>query len=191
MISECADYCRLHALSFNPVKSKIMVFSRTNMTGDRLKPIILNGTAINVVNQIKYLGTSIVSNPALSFLARPDLQSFYRSANSILNVLKKPDVLVQMHLLYANCVPILSYASSVKEYSAREMMDCNTAVNDAIRKIFSYNRWESVRELRNGCGYKSLTEIFAIAREKFQNSLCSHANSIVCRLHSINLNVLT
>ena len=106
--------------------------------------------------------------------------------NSILNVLKKPDVLVQMHLLYTNCVPILTYACSVKEYPSREMMDCNTAVNDAIRKIFSYNRWESVRELRNGCGYKSLTEIFAIAKSKFHGSLDAHTNTVLNQLYRIN-----
>ena len=59
--------------------------------------------------------------------------------------------------VYANCVPTLSYACAVKEYSARELMDCNTAVNDAIRKIFSFNRWESVRSLRKDLGFMSIT----------------------------------
>ena len=88
------------------------------------------------------------------------------SSNSILNVLKKPDDVVQMHLLYTNCVPTLSFASAVKEYPSRSMNDCNTALNDAIRKIFSFSRRESVRDLRMSFGYLSLTEIFANAKRK-------------------------
>ena len=41
------------------------------------------------------------------------------------------------------------------------MQDINTAINDAIRKIFSFNRWESVRALREGCDKKSIYDIFA------------------------------
>ena len=53
-----------------------------------------------------------------------------------------------MHLLYANCVPILTYASGIKQYPAREMTNCTTALNNAIRKIFSYNRWEVIKIFR-------------------------------------------
>ena len=91
-----------------------------------------------------------------------------------------------MHLSYANCVPMLSYACAVKEYSARELMDCNTAVNDAIRKIFSFNRWESVRSLRKDLGFKSITEIFAEAKLKFLNCVPHHCNPIINRLRIIN-----
>ena len=91
-----------------------------------------------------------------------------------------------MHLLYANCVPTLSYASAVKDYPARELINCNTAVNDAIRKIFSFNRWESVRSLRKDLGFKSITEIFAEAKLKFLNYLPHHRNPIINRLCLIN-----
>ena len=67
-----------------------------------------------------------------------------------------------MHLLYTSCLPIITYACNAKEFSANDMRDLNTAVNDAIRKIYSFNRWESVRVLREGSGMKSIYEIFAI-----------------------------
>ena len=37
----------------------------------------------------------------------------------------------------------------------------HVAVNDAIRRIFSHNRWESIRMLRESFAYQSLTENFA------------------------------
>ena len=91
-----------------------------------------------------------------------------------------------MHLLYANCVPTLTYACAVKSFPSRELMDCNTALNDAIRKIFSFNRWDSVRHLRQSHGYKSITEIFATAKRNFLTSLPHHKNTILNRLYVIN-----
>ena len=59
------------------------------------------------------------------------------------------------------------------------MQDCNTAVNDALRLIFGYNRWESVRTIRESFGYKSLTELFQSTKRKFNMSLLSHRNSVI------------
>ena len=90
-----------------------------------------------------------------------------------------------MHLLFTNCIPVITYACNVKQFSATDMRDLNTAINDAIRKIFSFNRWESVRALREGCGYQSIYDIFAKAKQKLNNSLISHHNSILRFLHHI------
>ena len=90
-----------------------------------------------------------------------------------------------MQLLYTNCVPIIAYACDIKCYSARDMRDCNTALSDAIRKIFSFNRWESVRTLRESCGMKSLYEIFAISKRKFDDSILVHPNSVLRHIRDI------
>ena len=141
--------------------------------------ILLYKSEIEYVTSIKYLGVTVVSEKGIHFSAVDDLRNFYRAANSILNTLNKPNEEVQMQLLYANCVPILSYACAVKDFKARDFMDCNTALNDAIRKIFSFHRWESVRALREGFGYPSLTEIFEKAKTKFHSRLTSHHNGVI------------
>ena len=71
-------------------------------------------------------------------------------------------------LLYNICVPVLSYASDVVVFHHREMESLHVAVNDLIRRIFSYNRWESIRTLRESFGYLSLTEIFAKRELSFE-----------------------
>ena len=45
-----------------------------------------------------------------------------------------------------------------------------------LRLIFGFNSWESVRNLREAAGYKSLTDFFAKAKKKFELSLNSHRN---------------
>ena len=171
MIDECAIYCDKYCLSFNNKKSKVMVFSKTKVDKSIIKPLAIGDGNIDFVDGIKYLGTNINSDPSLSFSHEEDLRSFYRAANSVLNQFHAPDESVQMHLLYAHCVPCFIYASAMKDYSGRQMSDCTTALNDAIRKIFSFQRWESVRVLREGFGYSALSEIFARAKRKFDLSL--------------------
>ena len=73
-------------------------------------------------------------------------------------------------------------ACAIKTYSSRKMQSCNTAVNDALRRIFGYNRWESIRVLRDSFGYKSITDIFGRARKKFYTILPYHYNSVVSRI---------
>ena len=87
-----------------------------------------------------------------------------------------------LQLLYSCCTPILSYACAVKQYSSKQMQDCCTALNDALRLIFGYNCWESVRTLCESFGYKSLVDIFSRAKAKFDGSLISHHNPIISQI---------
>ena len=187
MINDCSSYCSEYGQTFNCKKSKILVFNGRHVDLDILEPLQLNGAKIDFVKQMKYLGMTIVSNPAFSFTAEPDLRSFYRASNSVLNVLTKPNEAVQMQLLFTNCVPTLSYGCSIKDYSSREMSDCNTAVNNAIRRIFSYNKWESTRSLRENFGYPSLYETFSKAKDKFRLSIANHSNTVLSFLSTINI----
>ena len=173
MIEICTNYCKQSCFSFNPKRSKIVVFSRKKLDHDQMMQVTLQGKVIDYVQSIKYLGTTICSNGGFSFSATHELCNFYRASNAILNVLNKPNENVLMHLLYTNCVPILTYACSIKSFSSKDMGDCTTALNDAIWKIFSFNWWESVRSLRETFGYYDtsfpLFAFFAITYRAFRS----------------------
>ena len=104
-----------------------------------------------------------------------------------MNVLKKPSEQVLLQLLYTNCVPILTYACEVKSFTGREMTRYDVALNDCIRKIFSFHRWESTRELRRSSGYDSLTEIFAKRQRKFLQCLRLTGNPVLVKLRSLTV----
>ena len=57
--------------------------------------------------------------------------------------------------------------------TSKEMQQCTTALNNAIRRIFTFHRWESVRSLREAFHYKSIVEIFSDMSRKFMISLSS------------------
>ena len=184
MIDICSLYMSKHCLQFNAKKSKVMIFGRSYKETNLL-PVTLNGAKIDFVSEWKYLGVTLANGSHLSFSARPDLSSFFRATNAVLNVLKgaKEDVLLK--LLYSNCVPILTYACDVKEYSSSEMSDCNVAMNNAFRKIFGFRDWRSIRVLREIFDVKSLYVIFKLAKDKFLSSCRSHPNPIINSLSAL------
>jgi hypothetical protein len=185
LIDICYDYGREYCLSFNFKKTKTVVFGKNPL---KVTPanLTLNGEKIEFVSEWKYLGATVCNNSTsyanFMFSAQEDLRKFYGATNVILSATRKPDKNVLLHLLYTNCVPILSYAAEVKEYSSRDMTSLNTAVNFAIRRVFTYNRWESVRTLRESLGYQSIYELFAIRKENFLSRIPFCHNKVLSQL---------
>ena len=165
LLRVCEEYCSEYCLSFNVKKSKVLIFG--NAKSDSICNLVLNDKCLDFVDEWKYLGVTVVSGKNLSFSARPVLSSFYRAVNSIFSVLRKPDEMVLMNLLYSNCVPILTYGAEAVEFSSADLQKFNTAINDAIRRVFSYQRWESTRFLRQSAGFPSIYEIFSRRSEMF------------------------
>ena len=104
--------------------------------------------------------------------------------NSLVHSLPGVHEHVLVTLVYQNCVPILSYACAVKEFSASDMSNCNVAVNNALRRAFGFSRWESIRTLREIFGVKSLYEIFKTTQDNFIRSCVTHSNKIVAYIVS-------
>ena len=88
-----------------------------------------------------------------------------------------------MDLMYANCVPGLAHAAEMKLLPNNELNNYNVALNNGIRLIFSYNRWESTRCLRQQLSFPSITEIFHSRSRKFSKCLNGETqNEVVHRL---------
>ena len=148
-------------------------------------PLFLNRKPLSFVSEWKYLGVTLVTENGFYCSATGPRSSFYRSSNSILRVLKKPSEQVLLYLLYSICVPNITYACEVVSYSYKEKNSLHVAVNDAVRRIFSYNRWESIKVLRNSFGYLSVTEIFTKRKTCFDQNLCRVGNSLLIKLSQI------
>ena len=142
-------------------------------------PLSSNDDSIEIVSSWKYLGCTIVSGSKLSFSIASDLSSFYCSANAILRSHLLQNELVQMNFLYSHCVPCLTYCADVKELSSGDMHKCNVALNDSIRLIYSYNRWESTRYLRKELKFPNIFEIFHSRKKSFIENVRGMTNSVV------------
>ena len=177
LISICVEYCEEFCLSFNVKKSKTLVFGKTNT--NLITPLTLKGESIELVSNWKYLGCTIVSGTKLSFSISSDLSNFYCSTNAILRSHLIQNELVKMNFLYSHCVPCLTYCADVKELTSADMNKCNVALNDSIRLIYSYNRWESTRSLRKELKFPNIVEIFFSRRKSFVENVKKMNNMVV------------
>ena len=92
-----------------------------------------------------------------------------------------------MTLLYACCVPILTFGAEVKEFSGNEMRQLNVAINNAVRRIFGFRRWESIRQLREFYLMKPIEQLFLIAKRRFRYSVSNHINPIILFLADLDV----
>ena len=90
-----------------------------------------------------------------------------------------------MQLLYSNCVPKLTYGAEVKTLNSLEMNRYNVALNSAIRRIFGFRYYQSIRQIRECYSFKSIEELFDKAKRRFFNSILYHDNNVLKFLASI------
>ena len=107
------------------------------------------------------------------------LRGFFGSANSVLSSLMKPRENVSMQLLYSNCVPKLTFGAAVKDLTSSEMNQFNVAVNTAVRRIFGFRQWQSIRQIREVYSYDSIEVLYEKAKKRFHDGMLSHKNSIL------------
>ena len=67
------------------------------------------------------------------------------------------------------------------------MRQYNTALNDAIRRIYSYNRWESTRCLRQQLGFSNLYEIFEGRLNLFMKGNLHSKNEVIAGMTAVFL----
>ena len=107
------------------------------------------------------------------------------SPNFVRGVIQRSRENIFMQLLYANCVPKLTYGAEVKDLNSSEMNQYNVALNGAIRRIFGFRYWQSICQLRECYGFKSMEELFEKAKRRFFNSILYHDNNVLKFLASL------
>ena len=183
MLDICVAYCKEYCLNFNVKKSKVMVIGKV-LAETQYASLLLDNETLDFVTEYKYLGVHICAGKTMSFSPIATIRSFHRAANSILHSRVKPNKDILMKLLYSNCVPIVTFASAVREFNSADMYRCHVAINNAIRKIFSFAVWQSIRHIRISYGCESIYELFASAKAKFL-AIAPSSNSIVSHLSNI------
>ena len=183
MLDTCEAYGKEWCLSYNPSKSKVVIFGSSR----NFPSLKMYGKELSFADELNYLGVTVVAGSSFSSSHVKPLIRFRSSVNAILNVPTRSSEPMLMKLLYSICVPHLTYSCEVISYASRQMQPLNVAMNDSIRRIFGYNRWESVRHLRTSFCYPSIEEMFASRSRKFHSRLTSISNLTLHRLAELDL----
>ena len=187
LMNICISYCEKFCLNFNVKKSKVVVFGRNSKCVDSLAKLKLGDADIDYVQNFRYLGFNILSDVRFRFSSTECLRGFFGSVNSIFSLLSRPKENVLIQLLYSNCVPKLTYGAAVKDLTAGEKHQYNVAINNAVRRIFKFRYWQSIRQLREFYGFDSIETIFSKARNQFLISIANHENGILRFLYKLDV----
>jgi hypothetical protein len=154
MLDVCGDVGSDIGIKFNSNKSHCMMVGPSKLINPTA--MTLNDSRIEWCSKLKYLGVTFIAGSKLTVDLCDVRRKFYASVNSILSKCKFCSDLVKLELMEKHCLPILLYAVESLNLSLCERNDLNSWWNSVYRKIFCYNKWESVKLLIHMLGRTDL-----------------------------------
>jgi len=168
MLNICSLFGSMNDIVFNPDKTVCMAVANTkHITGT----LYISNKPIPWVSSLKYLGVHFVAKKGLMVDITSLKRSFYAACNSILVQCRYMIETVQVQLVRSYCLPLLLYCVGALDLNSTSIRDVSVCWNDAFRKIFKYNRWESVKMVQYFCGVLDFTHYYHMHRWKFLHSL--------------------
>jgi hypothetical protein len=145
MLNICFDFGQKHLMLYNSNKSFCCHFGSISLSVSALK---IGDAEINWVNSFKYLGFTVTAGNVFSVDCQVIKRKFYAACNSILTHSRRNNELVKLQLVKSYCLPLLTYCMGAIEVPRYKIFELGVCWNDSFRKIFGFNRWESVKELQ-------------------------------------------
>ena len=172
-------------IKFNASKSMCMVVGPNKM--EVPSNMNINGSTINWVDRIKYLGVTIISAKVFSLDFSETRRKFYMSVNGILSKCKHVSDIVKLELMEKHCLPILTYSIECIKPTKIQLLELNSWWNSVYRKIFGYNKWESVKRLIFMLERLDLLHVINMRQILFAQRIMSSSGFIlndVCKYYS-------
>jgi hypothetical protein len=134
---------------------------------------------------MKYLGVNFISglhsHCDIDYISR----KFYCASNCIFAYSNSLPDLMQLYLQQSFCLPILQYVYGSLRLNETQLKSLNVCWNSVFRKIFKFNRWESVSVFINGLGYLNFTHMYYLGVFKFMKDMCYSTNRVLISLVAV------
>ena len=82
-------------------------------------------------------------------------------------------------------MPKLTFGIDIKDLNSTEKNQFNVALNGAIRRIFGFRHLQSICQIRECYGFKSMDILIMNAKRRFSKSIEQHENSVLRFLASL------
>jgi len=112
-------------------------------------------------------------------------RKFYCASNCIFAYSNSLPDLMQLYLQQSFCLPILQYVYGSLRLDETQLKSLNVCWNSVFRKIFKFNRWESVSVFINGLGYLNFTHMYYLGVFKFMKDMCYSTNRVLISLVAV------
>ena len=172
MLDLCHATCLERLTLFNVNKSHCIIFG---YYCKRVSECLTFGSARkDWCTSLKYVGVNLPTRKTFTIDTDPLKRSFYAASNSIFSQTTTRNEFVSFSLQESYCLPILSYACAAISLKPKQAAELNACWNAVYRRIFGFNKWESVRTY--GLDRLNLHSIFKLRKVNFYHQLC-HSDS--------------
>ena len=165
MLNCCESSCTDILLEFNYNKSCCVAIGPASRF--KISDMIVGNQALTWCDTFNYLGVNFVAGKKCSVDINTIRRKFFVACNCILGNSVAMDDLVKLNLMESFCLPILTYATVAMKLSQYQTNDINACWNSVYRRIFGFNKWESVRSFINGIGRLDFNHLRLYLRLKF------------------------
>ena len=145
MLNVCEVVAKDLDVSFNSAKSKCLVIGPN--AGLKPEPMLLKNTAVEWVEKLNYLGITLKAGKSFEVDISDVRRKFFISVNTILSKTRFVQDLTRLKLIETHCLPILLYAVESIALTNDQLRQLKACWNSVYRRIFNFQRWESVKEL--------------------------------------------
>lgn len=174
MLSCCESTSIELLLDFNCKKSNCTVIGPASKVC--ISEMALCDEALTWSNNFKYLGVNFIGGKSLSVDINIIKRKFYVSCNCILGNTKTMNDIIKLSLMESYCLPILMYATVSVKLTNVQLSVLNACWNSVYRRIFGFNKWESVRGFINGIGRLDFRHLRLFYCIKFYDNSMDHTD---------------
>jgi hypothetical protein len=146
MLTHCSKIGSVLGIKFNAAKSNCFAIGPTCFDS-KAANMSLGNLPVTWADKIKYLGITLATGRYFSNVLSEVRRKFFSSVNSILSKCAYVSDLVKLKLVETHCLPVLLYAIESMNLKRDDLSEVNSWWNAVYRKIFNYNKWESVKQL--------------------------------------------
>jgi len=133
-----------------------------------VKKISINGNDLSRVNELNYLGITIISGSSFKINTQKMTQKYYRALNAIFGkVGGKTSPLVLCSLVQSFCVPLLLYGAESVLMSQKNLSSLEYAYNMSFMKIFKTYDKVVVSNCQLAMGYLPLKMLIDLRKLNF------------------------
>ena len=144
LLSICESIGTYLSIKFNTEKTVCMRFVPPTYRNMPFFPVLLHGSELQFVDQVKYLGHIISSDLSDSLDMEKAKRAIYSRGNSFVRKFRNCSEDVKLVLFQTYMTPI--YCSHLwVEYTQAQFNSVQTAYNCIFRKLFGVHRYESAR----------------------------------------------
>jgi len=124
----------------------------------------------------KYLGIPFNTGRSLTVDTQLIKRKFFASSNCILGNVSCLNEIIKLSMVETFSLPILLFATAALKMSKSQISELNASWNAAYRRIFGFNKWESVHNFVHGLGRLDFSHLRLYLHLKFCSTNLSCSN---------------